>query len=305
MDNNTTAATTTTTTGEAKLKLALYQGGGVDKSHNLRIAAEVIRDAASHGAHLIVFPELFVNGYETGTNLVSGAEPITGPAITTISALAKANNIAVCVGYSEVEGPSTTSTTSASASEAVSVSGDSRPVVYNSAVLIGADGQVLLNYRKTHLWSQYEAKYFTSGSIMPPVVSVNGVKVTILICWDIEFPEPARVVALRGAELILVPTANVTALASEVMIKTRAFENDVFIAYANRVQNDFVGYSVIIAPDAVTLAEGSREKEELLYAEIAPHKAEYVEKDHRNPFFEARNLALYTDITTQTVPPTN
>jgi predicted amidohydrolase len=81
-------------------------------------------------------------------------------------------------------------------------------LTYNSAILIGKSGELLINYRKSHCWSSYERRFFTPGDELSPVVPFEGIKVALLICYDVEFPELCRALALQGCNLFLVPTGS-------------------------------------------------------------------------------------------------
>jgi predicted amidohydrolase len=125
---------------------------------------------------------------------------------------------------------------------------------YNTAYLIGADGAVAAAYRKTHLYGSREAAIFVSGD--EPVVQarVKGVTVGLLICYDVEFPELVRMHAQRGTELLIVPTALARPweIVADVLVPARAFENHLFIAYANwsgsDADLDYCGLTRVVDP---------------------------------------------------------
>jgi len=294
------------------LRLALYQCGGADdKATNLANAAEVVaKAAATHRASssaavplLLCFPELFLTGYNVGDVLHRDAEPVYGPSIKVMVELAKANGVHIVFGYPEkvVDNDQTTTT------------------YYNSAIFISAEGEVLLNYRKTHLWGPYEKKYFTPGSSLAPVVKIGEVSVGLLICWDVEFPEPSRVLMLRGADLILVPTACMTSFAPEVTVRSRAFENKLFVAYVNRAGDEngsrFCGLSSVVTPNGYDddekttrvldaplwhrdcACKAGGESGELLFTDIEPKRADYEESRDRDPIHLERRTELYRELT--------
>jgi hypothetical protein len=114
---------------------------------------------------VVVFPELFLTGYVGGEDRVVGhAQYIDGPAFRLIASMAKEFKVAIVFGYPERSGTK----------------------VYNSVVFITRDGVQLCNYRKVHLYGAYEQKIFTAGDSLPPVVDYLGVKIALLICYDIE-----------------------------------------------------------------------------------------------------------------------
>ena len=79
--------------------------------------------------------------------------------------------------------------------------------VYNAVVVVGADGTVLARYRKTHLFGDVDREQFSEGGIEPPIFEIDGFKIGLLICYDVEFPENVRALALQGADFVIVPTA--------------------------------------------------------------------------------------------------
>jgi predicted amidohydrolase len=264
--------------------LAVYQGGfsrGV--AANLQLADQTIRTAAEQQVDLIVFSETFLHGYCSGDHLREHAETQQGPSFQHFSKLASQLKIAVVYGYSELE------------------SEDSN-VLYNSCIFIGKDGSCLANYRKTHLWGDYEKSYFTQGDRFLEPFEFEGLKVSMLICFDIEFPEPARYLALRGTQLLIVPTALTGIDMTTITVPSRALENHIFIAYANRCGLDtegpehetwFCGNSLIAGPDGLALARASMDNPELIMAIIDPSDPKWQIEIDRNPYMTSRRTDLY------------
>ena len=126
----------------------------------------------------------------------------------------------------------------------------------------------------------------------------------MLICFDIEFPEPARILALKGAQLLVVPTALVGFDMTTITVPSRALENHCFIAYANRSGTDvyatdnkkttFCGNSVIVGPDGHDLARASEHNAELIVATIDTSDMKWKEEADRNPYLASRRTDLYT-----------
>jgi predicted amidohydrolase len=135
----------------------------------------------------------------------------------------------------------------------------------NAAALIGADGETVLDYAKTHLWGDLDRAQFVAGRALSPVVDLGGWKVALAICFDIEFPELARALSLSGAEVILVPTACAEPWVSAPLrlVPARAEENGIFVAYANYVGrepgNAYCGHSCVAGPGGEDLARAARE----------------------------------------------
>jgi len=171
------------------MRVALYQcpPRPLDVASNLQRLHQVAMEATD--ADLLVLPEMFLSGYNIGLEAVGAlAEAQDGPSAQRIAAIAQAAGTAILYGYPER-------------------SDDGQ--IYNAVQLIDAQGQRLCNYRKTHLFGDLDHSMFSAGEDDFPLVELDGWKLGFLICYDIEFPENARRLALAGAELILVPTANI------------------------------------------------------------------------------------------------
>jgi len=229
------------------MRIALYQGSPqpLDVPGNLERLQHQAQLAAARGAGLLVCPEMFLSGYNIGSEAVARlAEEADGPSAMRVVEIAQANRIAIVYGYPEA-------------------GGDGR--IYNSVQLIDAHGSSLANYRKTHLFGGLDRAMFSPGGNHFPVVEVNGWKVGLLICYDIEFPENARRLARDGAELILVPTANMAPydFICQVTVRSRAQENQCYLVYANYCGAEgeihYCGQSSIVGPDGSLLAMAGRD----------------------------------------------
>ncbi|MBM3108236.1 carbon-nitrogen hydrolase family protein [Pseudomonas sp. P66] len=229
------------------MRIALYQGAPqpLDVPGNLERLHQQAQLAAARGAELLVCPEMFLTGYNIGSEAVARlAEADDGPSAMAVVEIAQSNRIAIAYGYPEL-------------------SDDGR--VYNAVQLIDAHGSSLCNYRKTHLFGGLDRAMFSPGPDHFPVVELNGWRLGLLICYDIEFPESARRLALAGAELILVPTANMVPydFVAQVTVRARAYENQCYLAYANYCAAEdeihYCGQSSIVGPDGSILAMASRD----------------------------------------------
>eukprot|EP00762_Andalucia_godoyi_P000604 ANDGO_05309.mRNA.1 Hydrolase in pqqF 5'region len=252
-------------------------------SDAVAVLRESMAECAKQGIDLVVFPELFLGGYCAGDLFASIAQdPQTSTALQEVSTICKSTGTACLIGF--VERPS-------------SSSGEDSTKLYNSAALFGKDGCVLSVYRKCHIWSSYEKKYFSAGNQLDNVVEYCGVRLGILICYDVEFPESVRTLALAGANLILVPTALANPYNAQATISSRSFENHVFIAYINFVgtngQVTFCGRSVICGPDGLDIWRASPADPSIGSAIIDRTKKAYVENRARNPYIEDRRPDLY------------
>ena len=238
--------------------VALFQGTAKpsDVRHNLGKITEGMRRAAAADADLVIFPELFLSEYHAVVDAVGNlnkvAEEKYGASFVKISAAAKENGIAVIYGYPEVDRSS----------------GEEK--YYNSAQFVDKNGCSLLNYRKVHLWTSAEEESFIPGDGFP-VVDWNGINVGILICYDVGFPEAVRSLALKGAQLIVVPTAiDVREYESTPtkLVPTRALENQLHIAYVNYACGSYRGLSCLSNPLGNTVVCAGSE-EALLIAQIS------------------------------------
>jgi predicted amidohydrolase len=147
-----------------------------------------------------------------------------------------------------------------------------------------------------HLWDK-EKLIFTPGSVLPPVVETEQGRLGILICYDVEFPETVRAAALDGADVVIVPTAQMEPFAhiAERLIPVRAWENQVYLAYVNRVGSEgdltYVGRSSIVGPDGVVLDALDAETTGLMIATIDPEATRRARRE--NPYLADRRAELY------------
>jgi 5-aminopentanamidase len=216
-----------------------------DVEANAAAGAAAIREAAAAGAELVVLPELATCGYMLASAEEARvlAQPPDGPALGAWIDAARATGALVVAGFAE-RGE------------------DGR--VYDSAALLDGSG-VLAVYRKTHLWDT-EKLLFAPGDELPPVVDTRAGRIGLLICYDLEFPENARGLALRGAELLAVPTnwplvARPPGERAPELLNAMAVAraNRVVVAVADRVGTEhgveWTGASAIVDPYGWPLAE--------------------------------------------------
>ncbi len=257
------------------MKIALYQGPGAvnDPEAAFALMERKAAEAKASGADVLLMPEMFLSGYNIGAeNALKYA--VTAAGLTTARRFAKTHGIALVFGYPELVGGK----------------------VANAAVLIGPDGEVLLNYRKSHLFGELDRAMFKQVGTEFPVAKLGGQTVGLLICYDIEFPEPARRLALAGADLILVPTAAMQPYeqVARHVIPTRAYENQVYLAYANHSGEDdglsYIGLSSICGPDGKVLAMAGT-GEEMLLAQVDP--AHHAAVRRADPLLADRRPELY------------
>ena len=141
--------------------------------------------------------------------------------------------------------------------------------------MFGPDGGDLLNYRKVNLWGDYERALFAAGDQPSGLATLHGWRIGFSICYDTEFPETVRDLAVRGAHLVLAPTACGAEfpIVAEAVIRVRALENGLWLAFANRSGSEqdypFDGHSAIIGPDGMCRARAEQD-EALLFATLDP-----------------------------------
>lgn len=224
--------------------------GDVDR--NLREADRRIRGLAGR-ADLVVFPELFTTGYRReGMDHLALAEPIPdGPTVRRLADAARAARVAVAGTILERDGSA----------------------VYDTAVIIGGDGELVARYRKTHLYPA-ETAYFQPGDELVVVSMDTGLRVGLAICFEHAFPEIFTTLALAGASLIVIPSAVPVGFEYllELRTRARAQDNQVFVAAANLVgfdgQSHWCGGSAIVDPRGQVIARAGATEETEIAAEL-------------------------------------
>lgn len=233
--------------------------------------AAQLPDAAAAGANLVALPELFTHGYHIGDMLRTLAETQDGPLRARIGELARAHGLAILYGYAERAGDR----------------------IFNAAACVDATGALVGHHRKLAIPPGFEQGIFTAGAGIR-LFDLAGLRIAILICYDVEFPETVRHAATLGAQVIVVPTALGAAWnwVAGQMIPTRGYENGVYLAYINHAGGEegltYLGHSLIAAPDGQELGRAGTEAE-MLIAEIDP--ARVAAAQARLPYLSDR-LAL-------------
>ena len=258
------------------MRVALYQCPPLplDVAANLQRLQQLATEAK--GADLLVVPEMFLTGYNIGVDAVNVlAQGRDGEAAQQVAQIAKTSGVAILYGYPER-------------------AEDGQ--IYNAVQLIDAQGERLCNYRKTHLFGDLDHSMFSAGEDDFPLVELNGWTLGFLICYDLEFPENARRLALAGAELILVPTANMIPFdfVADVTVRSRAFENQCYVAYANYCGHEgeihYCGQSSIAAPDGSRIAQAGLD-EALIVGTL--DRQLMLDSRAANRYFLDRRPALY------------
>jgi len=252
---------------------------------------DYIAKAASDGSQLICLQEIFTGPYfcaEQTTRWYDATEEIpAGPTIRLMQDVARKHHVALVVPIYERE---------------------QEGVYYNTAAIIHNDGTYLGKYRKTHIphvapgfWEKF---YFRPGNLGYPVFDLGFVKIGVYICYDRHFPEGARALGLNGAEIVFNPSATVAGL-SEYLWKleqpAHAVANGYFVGAINRVGTEapwnigeFYGQSYFCNPRGEIIAQASRDKDEVLTADLDLDMIADVRRTWQ--FFRDRRPDMYEDL---------
>ncbi|MBN1200983.1 MAG: carbon-nitrogen hydrolase family protein [Anaerolineae bacterium] len=253
---------------------------GESEDNLVKMSDFVSKIASQQKVDLIVFPELATSGYELGVRFTELAQRVPGPTVNLMAQRAAEFGVHIAFGMVTKE--------------------KVESILFNSAVLVGPDGEMLGMYNKIHLRGE-ERMAFREGFRMPVIETEIG-QVGLLLGWDLAFPEVARCLALEGAELLCVMANWETTQMQEwrTYVQARAFENSLFVAGANRVGEDvtlnFGGESMIVGPRGKTYASLADEKDpesgqpregycvaRIDLDEIRKHREEYQTLQTRQP----------------------
>jgi N-carbamoylputrescine amidase len=271
-----------------------------DVKRNQAAAGKAVAEAARQGAKVVCLPELYRGPYFCQSEdhaQFALAEPVPGPATKALGALAKKLKIVIVGSVFERR---------------------SAGVYHNTAVVLDVDGSLAGVYRKMHIPDDplyYEKFYFAPGDLGFKAVETKHGKIGTLVCWDQWYPEAARLTALLGATILFYPTAigwhpsekaqwgEAQVSAWQTMQRSHAIANGCYVAGVNRVGHEgaqgagieFFGSSFIADPYGRVIAQGSRDKEEVLLAEVDPAMVETARQHW--PFLRDRRIDAYGGIT--------
>jgi len=272
-----------------------------DPSRNLAHATAAIEEAARRGAQVVGLPELFRTRYFCQAEdhaQFALAEPVPGPTTEALGQVARRLDVVIVTSVFERRAAG---------------------IYHNTAVVLDGTGALAGTYRKMHIPDDplyYEKFYFTPGDLGFRAHRTQHVTIGTLVCWDQWYPEAARLTALKGAEILLYPTAigwhpsekaehgAVQQAAWETVQRAHAITNGVFVAVPNRVGHEapaggpgieFWGQSFVVDPAGVVLARASAEQEEVL---VVPCDLAAVETARTHwPFLRDRRIDAYGDLT--------
>ncbi|MEO2281924.1 carbon-nitrogen hydrolase [Pseudoalteromonas pernae] len=286
------------------LPVALVQQKNTDdRDYNLTNSIKGIREAAANGAKLVVLQELHTGLYfcqSEDVNQFDLAETIPGPSTDTLGALAKELNIVIVASLFERRAAG---------------------LYHNTAVVLECDGSIAGKYRKMHIPDDpgfYEKFYFTPGDLGFEPIKTSVGTLGVLVCWDQWFPEAARLMATKGAEILIYPTAigwdpnddaDEQARQQDAWVisqRAHAVANGVYVISANRTgfESDptghsagiqFWGHSFIAGPQGEFLAKASNDDVEVLSATLDLARGENVRRIW--PYLRDRRIDHYGDLT--------
>ena len=272
MSTSSTALPTNT----LHLSVLQHEPTPADISASLKRLRMAAQQAAEKGSSLLVSPECGMTGYDISEDDArSVAFARNGDVALELQGIARQHSIAIMYGFMEADG-------------------DMR---YNSVQLIDAKGQTQLHYRKTHLWGDLDRRLFRAGDTLAPVITLNGWNISTLICYDVEFPETVRTLALAGAHLILVPTALMQPFrfVADKMVAVRAAESQVYLAYANLVGREnntvYEGCSTVASPAGDIVAQAPDNAAQLMHVTL--DSAALAHSRETVPYLNNRRPELY------------
>ena len=284
------------TSKSSPVRAALIQMScSADPAKNLRVALQRIATAAKSGAKLVCLPELFRSLYfcqKEDYACFKLAEPIPGPTTQALALAAKKNKVTLVASLFErrTEG-----------------------LYHNTTVVFGPNGKILGKYRKMHIPDDpgfSEKFYFSPGDTgFHPIDTPVG-KLGILVCWDQWYPEAARLMALRGAQILIYPTAigwaagekqsvcHAQQNAWQTIQRSHAIANGLYVLSINRTGREnnltFWGSRFAVAPVGEVLIQGSSNKEEILQAQLDLSKIATTRQHW--PFLRDRRIDAYAGL---------
>ncbi|MBM4765036.1 nitrilase-related carbon-nitrogen hydrolase [Bacillus sp. B15-48] len=265
-----------------------FQSVPGDITNNINQSLLFLQQAADRGVKLAVLPELCQSGYDLTPELAREvAEPVDGKSVNSWKNFAMENDMYIVGGLCEADGDK----------------------IYNSAVLVGPKGYIGV-YRKAHLFSE-ENVIFSQGNNGFPVFDLGWGKISILICYDLRFPEAIRMLALQGTDIVCVPTAwvmpqgqkwdNNRASIQAYCAMAHASMNRMYIACANTYGSNtgshFLGGSIIAGPRGWPVAgPASTEESALLIADLNLEEARRKKQNPYNHVLNDRRVDIYGEI---------
>ena len=219
----------------------MQQTASLDPAEN-RDALTGLADRIEPDTGLVIVPEAFMRDFgKPGSDIAEFAEPMDGPFVKALTGFAADHSTTVVAGMFELSDD------------------PARP--YNTLAVVDRDG-LRASYRKIHLYDSFgykESDRLSAGPVDPVLVEVDGVSVGLMTCYDLRFPELARLLVERGAELVVAPSAWVAGPDKvahwRTLASARAIENTVYVAAVGQPGPRYSGHSMVVGPDGHVVAE--------------------------------------------------
>jgi len=275
---------------------AAQLGPSGERDENVERMCRLLERAAAGGAHIVGFPELSLTPYfclKNHRDYEQFFEPIDSPQVRKVLDVARRLGVALVFPWGERDGIS----------------------YYNAALVTDAQGNIVGRYRKVHIPGAfplpdqgalvYEKLYFTPGDVGYPVMDIGIARVGVQICYDRNFPEGYRILALRGAEIVYTPTALMSvsqvwnSSTWELVLRARGYENGLFIVCVNKAGHewglDYVGDSLVVSPlDGSVIARSETAADDLLLVSVDLDDIQEARK--RLPFMRDRRPETYSSL---------
>lgn len=241
---------------------------------NLNKISRISRECADQGVQLVVFPELVDTGYVMEDIELKSTSYESGLPLASLKEAARLNHVYIIAGITEKK--------------------DDK--IFNSAAVVDPSGKLIANYRKIHLYTPSGEDVFHSGEKLV-TLTIDDFTLGLMICYDLRFPEMARSLAIRGADVLIVPTAWPFPRVEhwQLLTRVRALENQCYLIGANRVGRDgnftLCGNSRIVDPHGVIVSSASEDLEEIITGELEKDKIDFVR--NRMPVFDHRRPDIY------------
>ncbi|WP_368680756.1 carbon-nitrogen hydrolase family protein (plasmid) [Rhodococcus opacus] len=238
-----------------------------DRGHNLERIEQLTRQAAAAGTDLLIFPELAVTGWGSDPREIPGlAEPIDGPSVQRLARLADETGVTVVCGLYEIGDDAS-----------------GRP--YNTQVAVAPDNGVIASHRKVHLydaWGYRESDEVQPGAGELATLTVNGIQVGLMNCYEVRFPERAYALVDAGCDVLAVSAAWARGPLKEehwqLNVRARAVENTVWIAAASLAGPDVIGRSLISDPLGVARVQLDESAERWAAVEADPERMAHAQR---------------------------
>ena len=246
-----------------------------DKAHNFALLERYAKQAAEQGASLVATCEGFLDGYTsnpkftpdlTRERFIAFGEPLDGPWLKRVAELARKLKVHIAIGFAERDGDE----------------------MHNSYAVFSPAGKMVLRYAKSHCLDE---PFNTPGSEFPVAATDVGT-LGALICYDRRFPEVPRILALKGANVLLIPAYGNDGERNEALLRTRAWENSVWVVYVRQNQ------ALVINPSGKIIARDQGDGDELVFARI-----ELGGEKGTGEIYERRSPAVYRELLELHTPP--